>query len=245
MLVTDMEASVHEAQSAVKHRRVQTILSWLAFPPGLLNIAALYASNRPLVYLTKPGTMLVILTLAAVGRLRAPSNYANLVFIWLACSLVGDIFLMLPSDQFVPGLVSFLIAHFFYIAAFRSGITGFGPVWLPLPFCAYGLAAFWILLPGLGEAKLPVIAYLLVILTMAWQSAVRWIARRDRSCLFAFAGALLFVVSDSTIAFNRFHAAFYLAEAVIMSTYFAAQWLIALSVAGQSGSAREQISISK
>jgi uncharacterized membrane protein YhhN len=240
-----MKASVDEAQSDANHHRLQTSLSWLALPLGLLNIAALYADNRPLVYLTKPGTMLVILTLAAVGRHHAPSNYANLVFIGLACSLVGDIFLMLPSDQFVPGLVSFLIAHLFYIASFRSGITGFGPAWLPLPFYAYGLAAFWILLPGLGETKLPVIAYLLVILTMAWQSAVRWIATRDRSCLFALAGALLFVASDSTIAFNRFHAAFYLAEAVIMSTYFAAQWLIALSVARQSGSAREQTSISK
>jgi uncharacterized membrane protein YhhN len=240
-----MKASVDEAQSDANHHRLQTSLSWLALPLGLLNIAALYADNRPLVYLTKPATMLVILTLAAVGRHHTPSNYANLVFIGLACSLVGDIFLMLPSDQFVPGLVSFLIAHLFYIAAFRSGIAGFGPAWLPLPFYAYGLAAFWILLPGLGETKLPVIAYLLVILTMAWQSSVRWIATRHRSCLFAFAGALLFVASDSTIAFNRFHAAFYLAEAVIMSTYFAAQWLIALSVASQSGSAREQISISK
>ena len=108
MLVTDMEASADEARSGANHRRVQTVLSWLALPLGLLNIAALYANNQPLVYLTKPGTMLVILTLAAVGRLRAPSKYANLVLIGLACSLVGDIFLMLPSDQFVPGLVELL-----------------------------------------------------------------------------------------------------------------------------------------
>ena len=240
-----MEASEVEAQSDANDRRFQTILSWLVLPPGLLNIAALYADNRPLVYLSKPGTMLVILALAAVGRHRAPSNYANLVLIGLACSLVGDIFLMLPSDLFVPGLASFLIAHLFYIAAFRSGITGFGPIWLPLPFYAYGLAAFWILLPGLGEMKLPVIAYLLVILTMAWQSAVRWTATKHRSRLFAFAGALLFVVSDSTIAFDRFHARFYLGEAVIMSTYFAAQWLIALSVTRQGVSTRKPISISK
>jgi uncharacterized membrane protein YhhN len=240
-----MGALGDEAQSDANHRRFQTSLSWLTLPLGLLNVAALYLDNRPLVYLTKPGTMLVILTLAAVGRHRAPSKYATLVLIGLACSLVGDIFLMLPSDQFVPGLASFLIAHLFYIAAFRSGITGFGPAWLPLPFYAYGLAAFWILLPGLGKTKLPVIAYLLVILTMAWQAAVRWIATRDRSCLLALAGALLFVASDSTIAFNRFHAAFYLAEAAIMSTYFAAQWLIALSVVGQSGSVREKTPISK
>ena len=214
-------------------QRIQRSLFWLALLLGLLNIAGLYMGNRPLVYATKPGTMLVILIGAALGSSRAPSRYAILVLAGLVCSLVGDIFLMLPSDQFVPGLVSFLIAHLFYIAAFRSGMTGFGPAWLPLPFFAYGLAAFWVLLPGLGDMKLPVIAYLLTILTMAWQSAVRWNAKRDRSCLFAFAGALLFVVSDSLIAFNRFHTRFYFAEALIMSTYFVAQWLIAFSVSPQ------------
>ncbi|MFY9611648.1 MAG: lysoplasmalogenase [Blastocatellia bacterium] len=240
-----MEASAAEDQSSSRQRRIHRSSFWLTLSLGVLNIAALYAGYTPLVYLTKPATMLVILTLAVVETDRAPSRYANLVLIGLACSLVGDVLLMLPSDQFVPGLVSFLVAHLFYIAAFRSGLAGFGPAWLALPFFAYGLAAFWILLPGLGELKLPVAVYLVVILTMAWQTAVRWNAIRDRSCLFAFAGALLFVISDSIIAFNRFHTRFYLAEALIMSTYFTAQWLIALSVSWQSGSARPVTPISK
>ena len=214
-------------------RRIRRGLIWLALPLGLLNIAALYAASRPLVYLTKPATMLIILGLAVAGRDRAPSRYANLILAGLACSLVGDVLLMLPTDQFVPGLVSFLIAHLFYIAAFRQGMRGFGPAWLPFPFFAYGFAAFWILLPGLGEMKLPVTGYLLVILTMGWQSAVRWNATRDQSSLLALSGALLFVTSDSIIAFNRFHTQFYLAEAWIMSTYFVAQWLIAFSVSRQ------------
>lgn len=219
-----------DVDSESRLRRIHRSLFWMALPLGLLHIAALYAGNRPLVYLTKPATMLVILTLAVVGRGRASSRYANLVLAGLACSLVGDVFLMLPTDQFVPGLVSFLIGHLFYIAAFRFGISGFGPAWLPLPFCAYGLAALLILFPGLGDMRLAVIGYLLVILTMAWQSAVRWNARRDQSSGFALLGALLFVVSDSLIALNRFHTRFYLAPALIMSTYFVAQWLIAVSV---------------
>jgi uncharacterized membrane protein YhhN len=225
-----METSVAADRTNSRQRRIHKSLFWLALPLGLLHIAALYASNRALVYLTKPATMLVILTLALVGRNRARQRYANLVLAGLACSLVGDVLLMLPTDQFVPGLVSFWIAHLFYIAAFRSGIRGFGPSWLPLPFCAFGLATLWILFPGLGEMKLAVIGYLLVILTMAWQSAVRWNARRDQSSVLALSGALLFVASDSSIALNRFHTRFYLADALIMSTYFVAQWLIASSV---------------
>lgn len=240
-----MGDTTDELDSESRLRRIRRYLVWTALGAAVLNITALYQSDRTRVYVTKPLTMVLILVVAALGRDLAPYRYANLILAGLACSLVGDIFLMLPSDQFVPGLVSFLIAHLFYIAAFRSGFAGFRPAWLAFPFFAYGLTAFWILLPGLGELKLPVIAYLLVILTMAWQAAVRWNAMRDRSCLFAFAGALLFVISDSIIAFNRFHTRFYLAEALIMSTYFAAQWLIALSVSRQGESARAQTSISK
>ncbi|HYV06887.1 MAG TPA: lysoplasmalogenase [Blastocatellia bacterium] len=213
-----------------KKTKTQISLSLLILLLGALNIGALYAGNRPLVYLTKPATMLVVLSLAAVERAAMPGRYGTLIMAGLVCSLAGDIFLMLPSDQFVQGLVSFLIAHLFYIAAFRSGMSGVGPLWFVLPFCAYGFLALWLLLPGLGDMKLPVIVYLVVILTMAWQSAVRWNANRDRSSVVAFAGALLFAASDSIIAFNRFRWRFYLAEGLIMSTYFTAQWLIALSV---------------
>jgi uncharacterized membrane protein YhhN len=219
-----------EVDSESLLRRIRRTLFVSVLGLAFLHNAALYGGNRTQVYLTKPATMILILALAGVGRDRAPSRYANLILAGLVCSLAGDVFLMLPSDQFVPGLASFLIAHLFYITAFRSGITGFGPARLALPFCGYGLAAFWILSPVIGELKLPVIAYLLVILIMAWQAAVRWNAMRDRSCLFAFAGALLFVISDSVLAYNRFHTRFLVAEALIMSTYFAAQWLIALSV---------------
>jgi alkenylglycerophosphocholine/alkenylglycerophosphoethanolamine hydrolase len=45
----------------------------------------------------------------------------------------------------------------------------------------------------------------------------------------AAVGALLFVASDSALAWNRFKSEFKSAQAVILATYFAAQWLIALS----------------
>jgi len=43
-------------------------------------------------------------------------------------------------------------------------------------------------------------------------------------------GAVLFIVSDSVLAWNRFRKKFQNAQTVILSTYYAAQWLIALSV---------------
>jgi uncharacterized membrane protein YhhN len=41
---------------------------------------------------------------------------------------------------------------------------------------------------------------------------------------------VLFIVSDSALAVNRFRGQYQSAQALILSTYFAAQWLIARSV---------------
>lgn len=56
-------------------------------------------------------------------------------------------------------------------------------------------------------------------------------AARQRGLL-AAAGATLFMVSDAVLALNRFRTPFRLAQAAIMSTYVAAQLLIALSISG-------------
>ncbi len=137
---------------------------------------------------------------------------------------------MLPSDRFVAGLVSFLVAHLFYITAFASG-TGFGfSLWSLAPFVIYGIFIFSILSTHLGQMKLPVLVYVVVILVMAWQAWERWSQTGQSQALLAFLGAVLFLISDSALAVNRFRGQYKSAQALILSTYFAAQWLIARSV---------------
>jgi uncharacterized membrane protein YhhN len=175
--------------------------------------------------------MAVIIAIAIARRTTDHSRYALLIIIGLICSLAGDVFLMLPSDQFIAGLSSFLIGHVFYIIAFRTDIHGLTDFDIGLPIYAVGLLIYWALWPMLGEMTLPVLVYMAVIMTMAWQSVVRW--RRspnDLKRLSAVVGAILFVMSDTTIAFTRFRGRTYLADGLIMSTYFAAQWLIAVSI---------------
>ncbi|NIW49240.1 MAG: lysoplasmalogenase, partial [Gammaproteobacteria bacterium] len=46
------------------------------------------------------------------GGTQGPIIY---FLIGLALSLAGDIFLMLPDEKFIAGLVSFLLAHLAYI----------------------------------------------------------------------------------------------------------------------------------
>jgi uncharacterized membrane protein YhhN len=59
---------------------------------------------------------------------------------------------------------------------------------------------------------------------------MRWSQTGQSQALLAFLGAVLFLVSDSALAVNRFRGHYKSAPALILSTYFAAQWLIARSV---------------
>lgn len=203
-------------------------LTLLAAISAALHIRAEYRGPRRNVYLFKPLTMIFIILIALRGRHQTSLVYQYLIVAGLLCSLVGDIFLMLPADRFVPGLLSFLIAHLFYIAAFT--IDGVHTLWPWLPFFLYGSVMLWVLLPYLGRLKIPVTIYMLVILIMAGQALSRYLKVGRAGNMLTLMGALLFVASDSMLALNRFKRHFHSAEFLILSTYFTAQWLIALSV---------------
>ncbi|NIM96588.1 MAG: hypothetical protein GTO24_00470, partial [candidate division Zixibacteria bacterium] len=97
----------------------------LAVASTFFHIRAEYGGPKYQVYLFKPLTMVLILLIAVVaGGTTAFWAYKLAIITGLICSLLGDVFLMLPVNRFLAGLVSFLIAHLFYISAFTSG-TGF------------------------------------------------------------------------------------------------------------------------
>ena len=206
------------------------ILTLLAAGSAALHIRAEYRGPRNQVYVFKPLTMVFILLLALLNAREHCTFYAYAVVAGLLCSMVGDVFLMLPSDRFVAGLISFLTAHLLYIAAFTYGSAFRCSIWSLLPYAFYAILMFVILSPHLGAMKLPVLAYIVVILVMGWQAWERWSAVSERSALLAVFGAILFIVSDSVLAIDRFRGHFGFARALNLGTYFAAQWLIALSV---------------
>jgi uncharacterized membrane protein YhhN len=208
---------------------LMAILTLLALFSASLHIRAEYYGPQYHIYLFKPLTMVFILLIAVQADKPDTALYKYAIIAGLICSLAGDVFLMLPSDRFVAGLVSFLIAHLFYIVAFTLG-RGLCFSWRLLPCVIYGIVIFSILSPSLGKIKLPVLVYMMVILVMAWQAWERWSQIGQSATLLAFLGAVLFLISDSALAINRFREGYKSAQALILSTYFAAQWLIALSV---------------
>lgn len=217
---------------------VVSILLLMVSASAALHIRAEYQGLRKQVYLFKPLTMVIIFCIALLGHEAAPA-YRYLILAGLLASIGGDVFLMLPSDRFVAGLIAFLIAHLFYIAAFTSEITVL--VWWPLiPLAAVGVILYIVLAPSLGKLKLPVLLYIAVILLMTWLACTRLLQPGDTAgtavlasqggALAACSGAVLFVISDAVLALNRFRGAFRAAALLNLSTYFAAQALIAGSL---------------
>jgi uncharacterized membrane protein YhhN len=220
---------------------------WLRLAVACAAVAAIAGSQamlhdpaagwRWLHWVGKPlATVLIGLT---VWRMRSPvsSRYRRWIGAGLLCSLVGDVLLMLPQDLFVPGLLAFLLGHLCFLSAFL-GDSRFAarPLWL---LASLGIAALnlWLLWGSIGAAlRVPVIVYVLVLGSMAGQALGRAqvFARRGDmqagAARLAAAGALMFMLSDSLLAWNRFHAAIPLSGLWVLSTYYLALWWIARSV---------------
>lgn len=205
------------------------LLSALVLVSALLHLVSERYGPRRAVYLFKPLTIVLIILVAAGAENSVSHFYKYAIIAGLVFSLAGDIFLMLPRDRFVEGLASFLLAHLCYIAAFTFEGGGERRLLYAVPFLLYGGLMLRVLLRGLGRMKAPVIVYMVVIMLMAWQALNRWAGTGQEGSGLALSGALLFVVSDSILALNRFRRPFASAQLFIMGTYFMAQWLIALS----------------
>lgn len=184
-----------------------------------------------LIYLTKPLATVALFAIAARTQDPVTPRYRTLISAGLILSLAGDVFLMLPGDRFVPGLASFLVAHLLYITGFWSTGGGLRDVTVAAVVAAIAAAMLAYLWPGLGAMRVPVIAYVTVIATMAWQALARWRHVGGEAAALAAGGAVTFLVSDSALAIRRFRMEFPLATVVVLGTYWLAQWCIARSVA--------------
>lgn len=207
------------------------LLSIAALVTAALEIRAEYRGPRAVVYVLKPLTTVLIVGVAVFGAPSLGERYAAAIVLGLLSSLVGDVWLML-DDRFVQGLTSFLLAHVAYLVAFSDGVPlGTAPLAL-VSYAAAALALVALLWPRLGALRVPVLVYVVVLVAMAWQATARAIVLASPASIAAAVGAALFVISDATLALRRFRAPFRSAQAITLSTYFLAQWLIAGSAGG-------------
>lgn len=191
----------------------------------------LFATLGPypwLEYIFKPLCTIYIIVFAVLGYQKSRSNAAKWVIMGLIFSLGGDIALMFEHETwFLTGLGFFLLAHLTYIYAFGRDVHSVPNVWSYAPFLLIGGLIFLYIAPYTKELWLAVAFYSLAILTMAWRALVRYQYFSTSNTLLAFVGALLFLVSDSALAYGRFIERFPGNTILILVTYFVGQYLIA------------------
>lgn len=187
-------------------------------------------------YIGKPlATLLLVWQVLQVAT-PVSARYRRAVVIGMALSLVGDVCLMLPGDLFVPGLVAFLLAHIGYIVAFAPGSAAKARAVAFALVAVVGVANLVGLLPRVDAAlKIPVVAYTVVLASMAafalaraWTPSVS--SALPRSARLGAIGAVLFMASDSLLAWDRFAGGIPMSPLLVLGTYYAAQWCIARSV---------------
>ncbi len=142
-------------------------------------------------------------------------------------SLAGDAFLMVEGF-FIPGLVSFLLAHLAYIALFKQGVPWFAHRGALAATVGVGAAMYLFLWQGglPPELRVPVAVYVLVIALMAAQALGRARTLGDRAAHQVALGACIFMLSDALLATNRFVLPLPLAQVGVLTTYYAAQAFI-------------------
>jgi uncharacterized membrane protein YhhN len=233
-----MSAATFQAEP-VAYPRVLALATLAAALAAI--VGALLAASHPdqawqwLHWFGKPLATVLILALAWRAQPPLSMRYRRWICAGIGFSLLGDVLLMLPQDLFVPGLVAFLFGHLCFLAAFL-GDSRFAarPLWLfaSLGFGAINLYLLW---DSIGAAlRVPVIVYVLVLTSMGGQALARAFALRSAaqasSARRAAIGAMLFMLSDCLLAWNRFHAAIPWSSLWVLSTYYLALWWIARSV---------------
>jgi uncharacterized membrane protein YhhN len=160
----------------------------------------------------------------ALGALSAHDRFGWLILAGLCLSAVGDALLLSAAERpFLAGVGAFLLAHLAYAGAFAPG-SRISPVAAVVVAAAGAGVVAW-LWGRLGPMRGPVVVYTAVISAMlvlgvgSGNPLVPW-------------GALLFYLSDLTVARDRFVRPGLVNRVIGLPMYYAAQALLALSAAG-------------
>lgn len=207
---------------------------YIAF--SILYLIVLFTGHENLDLYLKPA-LVPLLGFGVYFHRKFPSK--NILLSALLFSWIGDVILLfadIAEIYFILGLLAFLIAHLSYCVLFNKQIIGeiqinkilFAVGSLLIAF--YLTAMILVLIPRLGELKIPVIIYAAVISTMLLFAFNGYLIWKKPGALYIFLGAVAFVASDSILAFDKFYAPIQKSSFFIMLTYLVAQYLIVVGI---------------
>lgn len=207
-------------------------LLFVAFGVAVVDWVAVARAHRHLEQVAKPATMAMLVGAAALLSGTHPALQAA-VTVGLALCGAGDVLLLDPDRWFVAGLGAFLLGHLAYIVGFALVLDSPVGILAGVAVVAAGIAVIGVRILAAvrrGDRALvvPITAYIGVLSAMV---VVAW----GTGSPVAAAGALLFFVSDATLAWNRFVRPLPQGRFVVIVTYHLAQLLLVIAVGTQLG----------
>lgn len=211
----------------------QSIFLYFFIIVSIGELAATLIPNDQLSLFCKP-----LILLSLIGYyLSSVENRSSLFIRALFFSWAGDVLLLLTSRGeifFLTGLIAFLISHILLIQVYRhhrngnieKELLGTQKVRYAFPIVLATTGIIVILYNSLGPLRIPVMSYSLVLCVMVLTALFRYGRTNSQSFWLVFAGALLFLGSDTLLAFNKFYNPIPFGSFLIMLTYIAAQFLI-------------------
>ena len=178
-----------------------------------------------------PVVSLIIMILSEKDKSAQHKSYKRLIIAGLFFSMAGDSCLVWRVKLFIPGLLFFAIAHVCYVLA--NGFKPFGSGATAVSCALIGCFTYAYLYPAISDPvmKYMVLLYSVLIFAMGWRTAARAQLHVNLGTMCGFLGALIFVISDFIIAFDKWKMKLDKASFWIMMTYYSAQLLISLSAA--------------
>jgi uncharacterized membrane protein YhhN len=165
----------------------------------------------------------------------AADDPATWIVAGLVLGAIGDVLLLFGS-LFLAGLVVFLLGHVAYVVGFALIVPMAGwprlVVWQSMATVAAGGTALAWLWPHLGSMRVPVIAYVGVIVVMVIGAAAVAATGPGTAthAALVFAGGMMFFASDLAVARDRFVAPGFVNRAWGLPVYYAAQLALGWSL---------------
>lgn len=207
---------------------IKWILNALIFISAVIAIYFKYADNETGFYILKPLTTIFIILIPIFYGKREENHFTHFVIAALFLCLIGDMFLLRDSG-FIYGLISFLIAHLVFLYSFTL-FGGMKYYWFPLIILTLiGIGFYMFLSDNLGDLSIPVVVYITIIIIMCWQGISLYVWKKKRVFLLIAFGVILFLVSDSILAIEKFKNIFDLSFFLVLVTYWTAIGLLANS----------------
>lgn len=200
---------------------------------AVLDWLAVAKKWKQLEYIAKPGVMILLL----VWLWNTSGFKGDLTWfaIGLVFSMLGDVFLMLPREQFIAGLISFLLAHIAYTVGFTETAPPFSVISLILVVVVgftsiriYRAVHKALIASNNSKLIIPVRIYTIIISAMLL-SALLTSERPDWSVissLIVSLGAALFYLSDAFLAWNKFVQQIRYGNLIVIISYHLGQIMI-------------------